>query len=107
MMVLVIVHESSEWGSIPTAEVPSFHVGYLQYILLTDIQNVFNMRDDQCLATIAHSLEADKNFVDLDIDEYMLVDSHVQDSEFHSVAATLAMIYSNAMKYEQTLVSEE
>lgn len=106
-MVPAVVHKSSDWDSISTVVLPSFHVGDLHYILLTDIQHVFNMREDQCLATIAHSLEADKDFVDPELDKYMLVDSHVHDFEFHSAATTLAMIYSDAMKYEQTLPSEE
>ena len=41
------------------------------------------------------------------IDIYLLVDSHVKDTEFLFAAATLKMIYANALKYEGKEATEE
>ena len=60
------------------------------------------------IAFIAQNLEADDNFVDDDgIDKYLLVDNHVKDTEFLSAAATLKMIYADALKYEGKDATEE
>ena len=76
--------------------------------MLIDIQHVFNLREDHCIAFIAQNLEADDNFVDDDkIDKYLLVDSHVKDMEFLSTTATLKMIYADALKYEGKEAIEE
>ena len=69
--------------------------------MLIDIHHVFNLRKDHCIAFIAQNLEADDNFVDDDgIDKYLLVDIHGKDTEFLATAATLKMIYVDALKYE-------
>ena len=41
------------------------------------------------------------------IDKYLLVDSHVKDTEFLSAATTLKMIYADALKYEGKEATEE
>lgn len=70
-----------------------FCVGDSEYILLTDIQHVFNLREDHCIAFIAQNLEAEQDFVDEDMDKYLVVDTHVDNSEFMSAAQTLKMIF--------------
>ena len=93
---------------IPTPLLPSYQVGDSEYILLTDIQQVFNLREDHCIAFIAQNLEADDNFVDDDgIDKCLLVDSHVKNREFLFAATTLKMIYCDALKYEGKDAIEE
>ena len=102
------VIESYEFSPVPTPFLPSYQVGDLEYILLTDIQHVFNLREDHCIAFIAQNLEVDDNFVNDDgIDKYLLVDNHVKDTEFLSVIATLKMIYADALKYEGKDAIEE
>ena len=57
------------------------------------------MREDHRIAFIAQNLDAHDNFVDDDgIDKLLLADSHVKDTEFLSAAATLKMIYAEALK---------
>ena len=76
--------------------------------MLTVIQRVFNLREDHCIAFIAHNLEADDNFVDDDgIDKYLLGDSHVKDTELLCATETLKMIYADALKYEGKEAIEE
>ena len=76
--------------------------------MLTDIHHVFNFREDHCIALIAQNLEVNDNFVDDDgIDKYLLVDSHVKDTEFLSATVTLKMIYADALKYEGKEATEE
>ena len=100
--------EADEVSPLPTPLLPSYQVGDTEYILLTDIQHVFKLREDHCIAFIAQNLEADDNFVDDDgIDKYLLVDSHVKDTEFLSAAETLKMIYADALKYEGKDAMEE
>ena len=41
------------------------------------------------------------------IDKYLLVDSYVKDTEFLSTAATLKMIYADALTYEGKEAKEE
>ena len=95
------VIEADEFSPIPTPMLPSYQVGDSEYILLTNIQHVFNLREDHCIAFIAQNLEADDNFVDDDgIDKYLLVDSCVKDTEFLFGATTLKMIYADAHKYK-------
>lgn len=100
--------EADEFSPIPTPLLPSYQVGDSEYILLTDIQHVFNLREDHCIAFIAQNLEADDNFVDDDgIDKYLLVESNGKDTEFLSTAETLKMIYADALKYEGKEATEE
>ena len=102
------VIESDEFSLVQMPLLPSYQVGDSEYILLTDIQHVFNLREDHCIAFIAQNLEANDNFVDDDgIDKYLLVDSHVKDTEFLFAAATLKMIYADALKYEGKEATEE
>ena len=98
----------ADFSPIPTPLLPSYQVGDSEYILLTDIQHVFNLRENHCIAFIAQNLEADDNFVDDDgIDKYLQVDNHVKDTEFLSDVATLKMIYADALKYEGKEATEE
>ena len=41
------------------------------------------------------------------INKYLLMDSHVKDTEFLSTATTLKMIYADALKYEGKDATEE
>jgi len=97
--------ESNE--RVPVPVLPSFPFGDKQYVLITDLQNVFNIREDYCLAIIAQNLEQDKNFIDPEMSKFSLIDSAVKDTEFMNAAQALAMIFADAKQYEETLPTEE
>ena len=44
---------TDEFSPIPMPLLPSYQVGDSQYILLMDIQLVFNLREGHCIAFIA------------------------------------------------------
>ena len=40
---------------------------------------MFNIMENHCIAFIAQNLEDDKDFVDDDMEKYLVVDSHVKE----------------------------
>ena len=97
--------ESSE--RVPVPVLPSFPFSDKQYILVTDLQNVFNIREDYCLAVIAQNHEEHEIFLDDTVNKYALVDSSVKDSEYIDGKRALSMIFADARRYEETLPTEE
>ena len=47
-----LVIEADEFSPITTPLLPSYQVGDSEYILLTDIQHVFNLREDHYIAFV-------------------------------------------------------
>ena len=84
---------------LPTPILPIFPISDSQYVLLLDIQASFNIREDYCLAIVAQHLQEDNEFLDLELDKYTLLDSNVKDSEFHSAAKVLQLIYKDILNY--------
>lgn len=79
---------------------PSFRIDGKNYVLLTDIQTLFNIRQDYALAILAQNLEEDAQFLDAEDDKYILMDSNVRDSEFCSNSRALETIMKDALNGE-------
>ena len=92
---------------LPTPILPIFPIGDSQYVLLSDIQASFNIREDYCLAIVAQNLQEDNEFLDPELDKYTLLHSNVKDIEFHSAAKALQLIYKDDLNYERILPSVE
>ena len=92
---------------VPVPVLPSFPIGDKQYILLSNLQHVFNIREYYCLAIIAQNLEESQNFLDDEVSKYALVDSAVKESEYMDGKKTLAMIFADTKRYEETLPTED
>ena len=75
---------------------------------MTDIQHVFDLREDYCLAIIAQSLEDNDGFIDPEFDQdYFGIDSNVSDTEFRPASDILAKLFRDAEEYERNLPTEE
>lgn len=73
---------TEEANHVPTSALPTLPIGDCQYVLLTDIQALFDIREDYYLAIITQNLEEDHGFVE-GMDKYLLLDSNVKaTSEF-------------------------
>ena len=95
-------------GDIPLFALPSFSILDQDYFLLIDIQGLFDLREDYCLAILAQHIEEDSGFIDdSNIEKYALLDSHVKDSEFIEPAQALTMLFNDAARYERTVPTEE
>ena len=77
------------------------------FVLLSDIMHLFNIREDYYLAAVASCSKADSNWVDADIDKHCLVDSAVKDSEYRSGKEILKEIFEEWNTHEAQMPSEE
>ncbi|MCO5578075.1 hypothetical protein L7F22_031913 [Adiantum nelumboides] len=69
--------------TLPLNCAPSFAMaGDFHYILLTDIMHELNIQEDYCLAAIAIFCESDIGFVDDEVDQHLIADTAVHDSQF-------------------------
>ena len=59
------------------------------------------------MAFIAQNLEEDNDFIDKEVDNYFLLDAHVQNSKFVTPTETLQMMYMDAHCYEESLPTKE
>lgn len=100
--------QNDEQGDLPLSCFPSFSmVDNHDFVLLTDIMHLFNIREDYCLAAISSYSEADMNWVVDDLDQHLLVDSAVKDSEYRSGKEILKGIFDEWSTCEAQLPSEE
>ena len=79
----------------------------LDYVLLTDIMHLFNIREDYCLAVISSFSEADMNWVEEGSDQHLLVDSAWKDSEYRSGNDVMKSIFDEWRTCEAQLPSDE
>ncbi len=94
-------------GALPTSVLPTIPIGDLHYVMLNDIMELFDLREDYCLAIVAQNLEEDDAIIAPEQDKYSMIDVHTSDEEFVDPATTLAMIYNDVARYEATLPTEE
>lgn len=104
---IALLDEDASQGDIPTSILPTLPIGGLDYVLLSDIMKLFNLREDYCLAIISQHLEVDKDFVDQEIDEYLQMDSHAEEEKFIDPTEALRKIFNDATSYEATLPTGE
>ncbi|MCO5597591.1 hypothetical protein L7F22_051670 [Adiantum nelumboides] len=71
--------------NLPLNCAPSFAMaGDSHYILLTNIMHELNIREDYCLDAIANFCESDIGCVDDEVDQHLIADTGVHDSQFIS-----------------------
>ena len=100
--------DEDELGDLPVPIPPMFIINGKKYVLMTDIQHVFYLREDYCLAIIAQSLEDNDGFIDLEFDQdYFGIDSNVSDTDFHPALEIIAKMFRDAEEYERNLPIEE
>ncbi|MCO5555018.1 hypothetical protein L7F22_008557 [Adiantum nelumboides] len=94
-------------SALPTSILPTIPIGDLHYVMLNDIMELFDLREDYYLAIVAQNLEEDDAIIDPEQDKYSVIDAHVSEDEFVDLARALAMIYNDVARYETTLPTEE
>ncbi len=100
--------QNNEQGDLPLACFPSFlMMENHDFVLLVDIMHSFNIREDYCLAAIANFSEADKNWVEDDLDQHLLVDSAWKDSEYKSGKDVIKSIFDDWKTCAASLPSDE
>ena len=100
--------QDNERGDLPLSCYPSFPmVDDLDYVLLTDIMHLFNIREDYCLAVISSFSEADMNWVEEGSDQHLLVDSAWKDSEYRSGNDVIKSIFDEWRTCEAQLPSDK
>ncbi|MCO5551307.1 hypothetical protein L7F22_004807 [Adiantum nelumboides] len=71
--------------TLPLNYAPSFAMAKdSHYILLKDIMHGLNIHEDYCLAAIANFCESDIGFVDNEVDQHLIADTAIHDSQFTS-----------------------
>ena len=79
----------------------------LEYVLLTDIMHLFNIREDYCVAAISNFSDADIEWVEEGLDQHLLPDSAWKDGEYSSGKYVLKSIFNEWRTCEAHLPSEE
>lgn len=98
----------NEQGDFPLASFPSFPlIENLDFVLLIDIMHSFNIREDYCLAAIASFSELEKDFVEDDLDHFLLDDSAWKDSEFRPGTCIIKSVFDEWKTCEASLPSDE
>ncbi|MCO5551940.1 hypothetical protein L7F22_005447, partial [Adiantum nelumboides] len=81
-------------------------IGDHHYVILNDIMELFDLREDYCLAIVAQNLQEDRNTINLGNDKYSVMDAYVVTGDFIKPTEALAMIYGDAAACAATLPTE-
>ncbi|MCO5586883.1 hypothetical protein L7F22_040828 [Adiantum nelumboides] len=93
-------------GALTLNVLPTIPIDDHHYVILNDIMELFDLREDYCLAIAAHNLEEDCNIINLDDDKYSVMDAHVIADDFIKPTKALAMIYKDVAACAATLPTE-
>ncbi|MCO5589250.1 hypothetical protein L7F22_043216, partial [Adiantum nelumboides] len=93
-------------GALSLNVLPTIPIGDHHYVMLNDIMEVFDLRENYCLAIVAQNLQDDCNIIDLDDDKYSIMDAHVTTGELITPTKALEMIYKDALACAATLPTE-
>ncbi|MCO5580771.1 hypothetical protein L7F22_034641 [Adiantum nelumboides] len=83
-------------GALPLNMLLTIPTGDRHYVMLNDIIEFFDLREDYCLAIVAQNLQEYRSIIDPDDDKYFVMDSHVTTGEVIEPTEALAMIYKDA-----------
>ncbi|MCO5600509.1 hypothetical protein L7F22_054622, partial [Adiantum nelumboides] len=57
-------------GALPTSILPTIPIGDLHYVMLNDIMELFDLREDYCLAIVAQNLKEEDAIIDPEQNKY-------------------------------------
>ncbi|MCO5578255.1 hypothetical protein L7F22_032094, partial [Adiantum nelumboides] len=81
-------------------------IGDHHYVMLNDIMELFDSRENYCLAIVAQNLQEDCSIIDPDDEKYFVMDAHVAVGEFIEPTEALVMIYKDAAACAAMLPTE-
>ena len=99
---------NNEQGNLPLACFASFRLmENHDFVLLIDNMHSSNIHEDYCVAAIANFSKLEKNWVEDDLDQHLLVDSAWKDSEYKSGNCIIKSIFDEWKTCEASLPSDE
>ncbi|MCO5606329.1 hypothetical protein L7F22_060516, partial [Adiantum nelumboides] len=97
-------------GALPLNMLPTIPIGDCHYVMLNDIMELFDLREDYCLAIVAQNLQKDCSTIDPNDDKYSIMDAHVKMGvtmgEFFKSIEALTMIFRDAAACAPMLPTE-
>ncbi|MCO5555277.1 hypothetical protein L7F22_008822 [Adiantum nelumboides] len=85
---------------------PTIPIDDCHYVMLNDIMELFDLREDYCLAIVAQNLQEDRSTIDPENDKCSIMDAHLTTGEFVKPIEALSMIFRDVAACAPTFPME-